>query len=131
MGSFQFLPKRKNDMPEVIVPVVFFASLFGVIYIHLTTRHRERMSLIEKGADPSLFQRAKQIPSYTLRFGLLCVGISLGVILGNILKEALPNFEEGAAIVSMIFLFGGISLIVSYFLEKKLEGGNPKEGGKG
>ena len=40
---------------EVLIPMSVFATIFGVIYLYLTTRNRERMAMIEQGADPELF----------------------------------------------------------------------------
>ncbi|MDA0714452.1 MAG: hypothetical protein O2867_04050 [Bacteroidetes bacterium] len=40
---------------EILVPISLFLIVFGIFYIYFTTRHRERLALIEKGADASLF----------------------------------------------------------------------------
>ena len=37
--------------PEFVVPVAMFACVFGILYVYFTTRNRERMAMIEKGAD--------------------------------------------------------------------------------
>ena len=40
----------------VLIPFAFFALVFASLYVHLTTRNKERLALIEKGADPELFK---------------------------------------------------------------------------
>jgi hypothetical protein len=73
--------------------------------------------MIEKGVDASIFA-SKRNTSATLKFGLLFIGLAIGIILGNILYS-LRLMDEESAYFSMIFLFGGIGLIVDYFLERK------------
>ena len=55
--------------------------------------------------------------SGTLKFGMLFVGIAVGILLGNIL-EVSTQLEEEVAYFSMVFLFGGAGLIINYFVEK-------------
>ena len=40
---------------EVAVLAVIFGSIFGVFYLYFSTRNKERLALIEKGADASIF----------------------------------------------------------------------------
>ncbi|RKD88483.1 DUF6249 domain-containing protein [Mangrovibacterium diazotrophicum] len=103
----------------ILIPLSFFALVFGLMYMYWTTRHKERLTMLEKGADPSLF-RAKMPNTmfFTLKLGLLFIGVALGVLFGSIL-EANTNLDEGAAYVSMIFLFGGIGLVVGYIFQSK------------
>lgn len=105
----------------IVIPVSFFAFIFAILYVFYTTRNKERMAMIEKGTDPLAFKLTAQVPKFlTLKFGLFFMGIAVGVLLGNILADA-SNLEEGTAYVSMIFLFGGLSLIAGYFAQSKIE----------
>jgi len=46
---------------EVLVAfIAFFATIFGIYYVSVTTRNKERMALIDKGADASLFNTGKE-----------------------------------------------------------------------
>lgn len=105
----------------VLIPFAFFALVFGSLYIHLTTRNKERLAMIEKGVNPEIFtQRPEEKSGYgTFKFGLFLIGVALGIIAGYFLYES--GMDETAAYFSMIFLFGGIGLVVSYLLQKKLE----------
>ena len=40
---------------EVIIPVVIFLVIFGIFYLYYSSRNKERMALIEKGAEASIF----------------------------------------------------------------------------
>jgi hypothetical protein len=101
-----------------ITPVLVLIVIFGFIYaiVNLGVRRKERMMMLDKGADPSLFQNTK--PGLAgIRYGLLLIGVAVGILLGNII-EATTCLEEEVSYFSMIFLFGGIALVVSYFMEK-------------
>lgn len=104
---------------EILIPITFFLSLFGVLYVYFNTRHKERMSMIEKGADASLFQSKKDYSNASMRFGMFLIGIALGILTGNILTET-TSLQEEVSYFSMIFLFGGMSLVSYYmFIERK------------
>jgi hypothetical protein len=101
---------------DLLVSIAAFAGIFGITYVFLMTRNRERMSMLEKGIHPSMF--TSKSPSFqTLKLGMLCVGIAVGILVGHLLYR--NNWlDESEAYLSMIFLFGGISLILNFILEK-------------
>ncbi|MDQ3050598.1 MAG: hypothetical protein M3Q95_06900 [Bacteroidota bacterium] len=100
---------------EILIPISMFLCTFGIMYVYFTTRHKERLSMIEKGADPTLFHSKKGQSNATMRIGMFLVGIALGILTGNILTET-TSLDEEVAYFSMIFLFGGISLILYYMI---------------
>lgn len=101
---------------EVLIPLIVFSSIFGVFYVFLTTRNKERLSMIEKGADASMFLTKKQDKGYTLKFGMLAVGVAIGLLVGSIIAET-TNLPKEIAYVSMTFLFGGAFLIGNHYIE--------------
>ena len=110
-------------MSEVVIVLIIFGALFGVVYLFFSTRHKERLSLIEKGADASLFYSAKKkktLPWITLKFGMLFVGVAVGTTIGILFTNSIPLKLEPLFILSMIFLFGGLSLIWNFMIERKL-----------
>ena len=105
-------------MQDFLIVFVIFATLFGITYLFFTTRHRERIALIdkmEKGADASIFKTGTKLrwSLFALFFGMLSVAVSLGVITGAWLNTSVGIAEE-IAFPSMIFLFGGACLILYY-----------------
>ena len=36
---------------EILIPISLFLAIFGIIYLYLSTRNKERLALIEKGVD--------------------------------------------------------------------------------
>ena len=110
---------------EVLVGfIALFATIFGIIYLHYSTRNKERMALIEKGADASLFNTGREGKlsfswnKFTLKIGMLAIGIALGILAGALMTNA-GMLEDGVNFSSMIFLFGGISLVLFYFFDRK------------
>ena len=107
-------------MEAILVPLIVFASIFGMVFVWLTTRNKERLALIEKGADASLWTVKKSHRSnYTLKLGMLAVGIGIGVLVGSLL-ETYTTLGEEVAFPSMIFLFGGAFLVANAMIEKKM-----------
>ena len=103
---------------DFLVSTVAIAAIFGIIYVVLMTRHRERMSLLNRGLTPKEFHNRNAIISATLRYGLLLIGIAIGILLGNFASEHLDVPRQGA-FLAMILLFGGLGLVISYLIERK------------
>ena len=102
----------------MIIPIVLFLSIAGIMYVFLTTRHAERMAMIEKGADAALFQSKPQAKSFFLKIGMLMVGVSIGIVFGYTFSSNEETME--VIMPASIFLFGGLALVGTYFLERHL-----------
>lgn len=109
--------KKTFIMVEIIVPLAVFASIVLIFYIFFSTRNKERLALIEKGMDASIFKASKK-SSPALKYGMFFVGIGIGVIAGNILA-VYTSLEPATTFISMILLFGGASLITFHLIETK------------
>jgi len=107
-------------MEEILLQLGIFTIIFGVAYLFFTTRHRERMALIEKGVDASLFKTGKKdVQNYfPVNLGLLSLGVGLGVLIGFFLQKR--GMDESVAYTSSIFICGGLSLLSSFFIVKKM-----------
>jgi hypothetical protein len=103
-------------MEGIFVPIGFFLAIFAILYVYWTTRTKERLALIEKGADASIF---KTEPSkyVLLKWGIFLIGLAVGVITGFALSNVV---NEVVAFFTMIFFFGGVGLIVAHFVTSKL-----------
>jgi hypothetical protein len=114
-------------MEDVLVPLIVFATVFGVVYVIVTARNKERMALIEKGADPKLFESVKiGRPHSIMKWGLFLLGIGLGIVVANIMVTNLI-MSEHAAYPSMICVFGGLALIgAHYFVRKEGKNDHPE-----
>jgi hypothetical protein len=100
---------------DALVSVVLFAAIFGMVYVYLMTRHRERMTILEKNLTTSPFTSVNN--TALLKYGIIWLGISAGIIAGYILYDL--GFEESFSYASMVFLFSGISMIIAFFVAQK------------
>jgi predicted MFS family arabinose efflux permease len=102
-------------MVEILVPLGVFAMIVAIVF--LVVRKKERLSLIQHGADASSLKMDKESNS-SLKFGLLLIGIAVGILLGNLISES-SSMQEEVAYFSMTFICGGISLLIYYMITKK------------
>ena len=91
--------------------------VFGISYYFFTTRHKERMAIIETGQSPDLFKKQGQWLYFLLTLGIISIGIALGILTGAVL-EPMVNLHGFWIMSISIFLFLGLSLIGCYFILK-------------
>jgi hypothetical protein len=107
----------------IIVPVASMALVFGMFYLYIVTRHKQRLALIEKGADASIFGmgtgNGKSGKYWTIRTGLFFVGIGVGILMGNLLANI--GLLDVVAYMSMIFIFGGLGLLLFNIIFRNLK----------
>ena len=77
-------------MDTVIFNVlIVFGTMFGIIYIAITSRMRVRLALIEKGAEASIFNskttsKSNVFAIVLINLSLLLVSIGIGIFLAAI-----------------------------------------------
>ncbi|MEN0004539.1 MAG: DUF6249 domain-containing protein [Bacteroidota bacterium] len=95
-----------------------FSSLIIWIYMHYTARHKERMALIERDKDASIFKVPSRQRHGSLKVGIVAIMIGFGILLANMLEGS--GMDGTVAYFSMILLFGGSGLILFYmFIYRK------------
>ncbi len=102
-------------MVEILIPLGLFAMVFGIIWV--IADRNIKIQLIKHGADAKTLKMDKNTNG-SLRFGLLLVGIALGVLIGNFIAET-TSMQEEVAYFSMTFMLGGISLLIYHFISRK------------
>ncbi|MGZ0014844.1 DUF6249 domain-containing protein [Yeosuana sp. AK3] len=110
---------------ELIIVPVMFGAIFGIVYLYLSTRNKERLALIEKGADASIFIKGKghTAPIWKvliLNLALLLMGIGLGVFIASLLANY-TSLDEDAIYPAVIFFMAGVGLFVGFNMTKNLE----------
>ncbi len=109
---------------------IFFFSvialIFGTVYYYLQTRHKERLSLIENGAEAKLFSRepGKRNYFFAMMIGVVFICLALGIIFGVLLDDHVftdyYDRENPAPYFISIFFFIGVGFISTFVLHKKL-----------
>lgn len=103
----------------ILVPILLSLGAFTMIVFLRKFENDERMAMIEKGIDPGT-KRRRVSAIGTLRLALLAIGVSIGLLLGNILEVNIRIREE-VAYFSMVLLFGGLGLLTSYLIQLNQE----------
>ena len=110
---------------EVIVALIF-GSIFGVFYLYFTTRNKERLALIEKGADASIFVsggRRSQLPFWKIfvpTLAMIFIGVGIAIFMAALMVNGL-GMDDEIAYPATIFTMAGVGLFVGFTLTKKLE----------
>jgi tetrahydromethanopterin S-methyltransferase subunit E len=111
-----------GELVAIVMFVGAFALVFGIRYLS----NKEKMAMIERGIDPGL-QKSTPKPFLSLKFGLLLVGLGLGLLIAlftvrGVFGPELTHAEEGQAVAvyfGSILICGGLGLVASYLIEKK------------
>ncbi len=102
----------KTDFPGslffVLLIVLVLLTVFGIFYLYITSKSKERMALIEKGMNPNLARS-----DFWIQIGIIAAGASSGLILGGYLPT---KFGYGPLIAIM---FAGIGLVVYNIYRKR------------
>ena len=106
-----------KELVGILVPLSFFAMVFGIVYLS----KREKLAMIERGMDPRRY-KPQSAPFQNLKWGLLLIGAGLGLFLASVLDRTLfkASMDDNEAIyASLVAVFGGLGLFISYLIEKK------------
>jgi hypothetical protein len=105
--------------PGILVPLMaivgFFASIIIWIYMHYSSRYKERMALLEYGKDTGTFDIDKSERGKTLKYGIVGVMAGLGLFIASVLDHTL-GMGADSVYVALTLLFGGAGLIGYYYI---------------
>ncbi len=118
---------KKGDIMEEFAPVVAIVFTFGTIGLIwgsiIFTRHKERMTMIERGLKAedikSLYIRhtMQLSPLSSLKWGMVIVSVGIAILIGMWMHNVLM-FDEGV-FPGLIAAFGGLGLVLFYFVANK------------
>lgn len=124
-------------MEEVLVTATVMLTLYKVLELY--AKRKERNALIEKidftkdttvNISQIIGHRDYDIHKRSVLWGCLLVGVGLGVLAAYLLTQCVGLYHKNtelkdiyeqitAIYTSCVFVFGGIGLLVSYFINKK------------
>lgn len=112
------------DVGTVLNVLIIFGTLFGIIYVIISSRTRVRLALVEKGADASIFVSNRSAPKSNIfplilvNLALLLLASGIGIFLAAILHQAF-GVEEGVSYPGSILTLAGLALFVGYRISSK------------
>ena len=114
------MDKALIPIVALLIPIVGTIGLFTMIVFVRKYENDEKMAMIAKGITPPQKVSHQVNPSHSLRWGFVLVGFGIGLLMGSLL-ESLTNMDGDTAHFSMIFIFGGLGLLASYFYQMNLD----------
>lgn len=116
-------------MVDVFIVAIIFYFAYRIFdsLIHrkerlIIAQKLETLSTDKNGVDLNKWIGAPEVNKFApLRWGLLVVGAALGMFVGFILDWTMElNYNESQIVyLSLVLLFGGIGLLVSFMMERK------------
>jgi len=102
------------DFGTTLSYLSFYLVSLVIAYYYFTTRNKERMALIEAGANPDMFNSREK---YYILFviGVVAMGIAIGVMLGVLLNSMMPNTNRSILFLSSMLLCGGGAMLIAFF----------------
>ena len=99
--------------------IFLFATIFGIFYLFVTSRHKERMAMIERGLtrlpQPAAPRNYSLLVILLLNLAVLSASIGASIFIGAILEHHL-KVDDGIAYPGSIFLMAGLGLFVGHRL---------------
>lgn len=108
---------------QEMIPIFFFAMVAVVLAAYILTRHKERITIIDKGLKAedyaALYKHSARDahPLSSLKWGLIFCLVGIGVLVGLWLRQTY-SVEEGV-FFGLIALGGGLGLLVFYAIARK------------
>ena len=109
-----------------VVFISLFVVIFGIFYLFFSTRNKERLALIDKGADANIFVRTRNGVSgglfwkiLLLNLSVLLISIGIAIFVASFMVHSMNMYEE-VAYPGTIFLMAGVGLYAGFTMTKKL-----------
>ena len=115
-----------HELLGALVPIVFAITAGILIWKRIDTRRAIELAMIDKGLDPrgGITERDSTRKFRALRFGLLLVGVGLGLcvamVIWNFFDFQLDEYRPLVALTSVAF-FSGLALTVYHIIATSLE----------
>lgn len=95
MGSFVFF----------LLIILILLTIFGIFYLYISSKNKERLALIEKGMDPNLAKG-----DFWIQVGIIGGGSALGLIVAGVISSTYGPL--------IAILFAGAGLVIYNIFRK-------------
>ncbi len=118
-----------------VVPSAFLVAIFGTIVLMRWFKHREIITLAEKGLLPKQYAqyvrasrgRGRGLLGWGIALAALGVALMIGLWpIGFVVKTTYPLYFGPWMLVGLIPLFIGLALLITYFLTRKEDASAPE-----
>ena len=114
-----------QDAGPVIVSTILFLVVGTVFVLYFINRHKERMTMLEKGFSPEQM-RLKGMKTLSqdselgsLKWGIIALAIGLAILTGMFYENVYGSHDAGGLYPGLIFIYAGVGLVVYYILASK------------
>jgi hypothetical protein len=111
------------ENPEIIIVPIMFGVIFGIFYLYISARNKERLALIEKGAEASIFYGKRRMTAawkvLVINLACLLMGIGLGIFIGGFFSDVV-GMDPEIAMPGTILFTAGLGLFSGFLATKKL-----------
>jgi len=110
-------------MEPIFVVFIIFATTGGILYTFLSSRHKERMAMIEKGVSPADFKSGslreyfRPNPLSSLKWGMLAMSVGVGILVATWLDRTF--YWQDSVYPASMLLFGGLALVLFYVIASR------------
>ena len=104
----------------IFIPIVSVVSIALLIFYLRKLTSDERMAMIEKGLAFPEKKPQKLDPSGILTAGFLFFGAGVGLVWAKFISSNFPEDEAVSIYFGMILIFGGLGLLISYFIQYRM-----------
>ncbi|MEX2116648.1 MAG: DUF6249 domain-containing protein [Bacteroidota bacterium] len=110
-------------MEPIFVVFIIFTTVGVTVYTWLSSRHKERMAMIEKGVSPADFKSGslrdflKPNPLSSLKWGMLAMFVGIGIMVGTVLERT--YYMADSVYPASMFIFGGLALVIFYVIASR------------
>lgn len=101
------------DITGIIAIIFTFSTGFGIVYVVMSTRHRERMAMIERGINPDEGSN-KPDREKSLKNGMQLIAVAIGLGCGYLL-DTYTNIQQPWVYFGPVILCVGVVMLIYYF----------------
>jgi len=111
----------------ILVPIVLFIVIGWIIKV-LSDNHTKNLliekELVNENVKFLYMDRLEKYVPSSLKWGMVLIALGLAIFLGKILTEIpgimMRTHDEEAIIFALMFIFGGLALIIYYGVALKM-----------
>ncbi len=119
-------------MEAVLPTLIFFGTIVAIVYLVVTTRHKEKMTMLDKGVFIKQVKKPRQT-LWFIRIGPPLVGVGIGLFLTfitNIGFELYYSYNQELYLrllnyqpllgFALCLIFFGLGFIIGYYMERSI-----------